>query len=78
MTIMKSLERRFKNISTRNTGWSSYVCFAEAVRGQNFSRRVLLVWFNKLVDKNDYSQDEKKQLLVHLECLNKPNEARTK
>ena len=68
---MKSIERRFNNITQGNPYWSSYVCFAEAVRGQNFSRQILHRWFNKLVDKNDYSRKEKKAILKHLEVLTK-------
>ncbi len=38
---MKSLKRRFDNISNKNQYWSSYVCFAEAIKGQNFNKETL-------------------------------------
>lgn len=67
---MKSIGR-FNNIAQGNPYWSSYICFAEAVRGQNFSRQILHRRFNKLVDKNDYSKKEKRAILNHLEILTK-------
>ena len=71
---MKSLERRHRNIQEKNPCWSSYICFANAVTGQNFTRRSIQFWFNKLVDKNDYSQKDKKDIIIHLTKLNKPIE----
>ncbi|HAZ28560.1 MAG TPA: hypothetical protein DCY48_02160 [Candidatus Magasanikbacteria bacterium] len=71
---MKSLERRYKNIAQKYTGWGSYICFAKAVTGQHFSRRAIQHWFNKLVDKNDYCKSDKAQLLKHLESLTKSTE----
>lgn len=68
---MKSLERRFKNIAARNSGWSSYTSFAEAITGQNFSEQALRRWFNKLVDNGDYAPSEKKAILGYLQTLSK-------
>lgn len=72
---MKSLERRFNNIAEKNPHWSSYICFAEAVKGQRFSRQITHHWFNRLVDKNDYARDEKRGVLAHLDNLS--NDVRT-
>ncbi len=69
---MKSLERRFNNIEEKFPFWSSFTCFAEAVREQGFSRSSLHRWFQKLVKKEDYSRKEKKALLGHLDNLSKP------
>ena len=63
---MKSLERRFENISKLNQKWSSYICFAEAVKGQNFSRLTIRKYFNKLVEKDDYAKSDKKVLIDYL------------
>ena len=71
---MKSLERRYNNIAQKHTGWSSYICFAKAVTEQNFSRRAIQQWFNKLVDKSDYCKSDKAQILKHLESLTKSTE----
>lgn len=75
---MKSIERRFKGVLSRHPFWSTYICFAETVTGQNFNRKSLQYWFNKLVQKDDYSQRDKKCLIANLEDLNKPIEERTK
>ncbi len=66
---MKSIERRFNNIQEKKQGWSTYLCFAEAVKGQKFSREALHRWFNKLVDKDDYAASDKKNILTNLESL---------
>ena len=66
---MKSIERRFKNIQEKKQGWSTYLCFAEAVKDQKFSREAVHRWFNKLVDKDDYDGSDKKSILAHLESL---------
>ena len=57
---MKSIERRFKNIEEKNPFWSSYICFAEAIQGQRFSKQTVHRWFQKLVDKDDYAKKKKK------------------
>lgn len=76
---MKSLERRFNNITEKNPFWSSYICFAEAIVYQRFSRSIIHRWFQKLVDKDDYARNEKRAILEHLENLtNLPRKAENK
>lgn len=76
---MRSIERRFNNIAKRNPCWSSYICFAEAVEGQSFSKQTISRWFQKLVDKKDYSKSDKKGILVHLDTLtNTPRTTKNK
>ena len=69
---MKSLKRRFNNITEKNQNRSSYICFVEAIKGQGFSKQTIHRWFQKLVDKNDYARSEKKAILAHLEVLSNP------
>ena len=69
---MKSIERRYKNIEVRNPFWSSFICFAEAVKNQHFSRQAISRWFSKLVEKDDYAKSDRKQILKHLEDLSNP------
>lgn len=71
---MKSIERRFNNLSQKNPGWSSYMCFACAVMGQHFDRDGLRRWFNKLVEKDDY-MPERKSTFDYLWKLNNEAEA---
>lgn len=68
---MKSVERRFKKILKKNPCWSSYVCFAETCNSQDFQKKTIYFWFNKLVDKNDYDKKEKKLILSHLRSLSR-------
>lgn len=72
---MKSLERRFKNIQEKNIYWSTYLCFAEGVKAQQFGRQSIHRWFNKLVSKDDYAQNEKKEVLSFLMNLSSPLKA---
>ena len=69
---MRSIERRFKKIAEKNPVWSSYICFAEAVKSQCFSKQTMSRWFNKLVEKDDYTRSEKRQVLYYLVNLSNP------
>ena len=68
---MKSIQKRFQKINQKSPGLSSYCCFAEAVMGQKFSKRILIQWFNCLVEKDDYPKEDKKTILKHLMALTK-------
>lgn len=63
---MRSLERRFKIISQKNPHLSSLICFEHATAGQGFQKRTLYFWFNRLVEKEDYDQKEKRRILQEL------------
>lgn len=69
---MKSLERRFNNIAEKNQNWSSYICFAEAIKEKGFSEQIIQRWFNKLVEKEDYAKNEKKAIVRFLVNLSNP------
>jgi DNA invertase Pin-like site-specific DNA recombinase len=69
---MKSIKRRFNNIAKRNPNYSSYLSFAEAVKGQGFSKQTIQRWFNKLVDKDDYARSEKRETVDFLINLSSP------
>lgn len=71
---MKSIERRYRSIEAKKHFWSSFVCFAEAVNGQYFSKQAISRWFGKLVEKDDFAGCDKKQILKHLEGLSNPTE----
>ncbi len=72
---MKSLERRFKIRAENDPHHYSIVHFNGAVLGQNFSRKIILYWFNKLVDPDDYDKKDKKALIEDLLVKTKPVEA---
>lgn len=69
---MKSIERRFKDVAERNPNYSSYLCFAEAIKKQGFSKQTIQRWFNKLVDKDDYAKNEKRETVDFLVNLSSP------
>lgn len=56
---MKSLEARFREIEIKNPMWSTFVVFVASINGQKFTEKIIRSWFNKLVDKDDYSKSEK-------------------
>jgi hypothetical protein len=68
---MRLLRRVFNKIRSENPYWSDYICFAEAVRGRNFSRKTIIRNFNSLVDKEDYIKSEKKEIIDFLVKLSK-------
>ena len=71
---MRSLEKRFNKISKRYPSWSSYLCFASAIKGQDFDKKIIYKWFDTLVEKDDYVKDEKFEVLASLLNLTKPLE----
>jgi len=66
---MKSLQRRFDNVTEKNPSLSSYTCFARTIKGQGFNRQTIHRWFQRLVDKEDYMRSEKRGVLAHLDNL---------
>ena len=64
---MRSIERRFRLEQEKSPLSSTFICFSAAVHKQRFSRKMIMEWFNKLVDKNDYDKKEKKELIEFLE-----------
>lgn len=68
---MRSVNRRFKDITQKNQSLSSFICFTSAIKGQGFSRDRLRRAFYKLVDKDDYSKKDIKMIFNYLEDLNK-------
>jgi hypothetical protein len=68
---MRSLKKIFNRIRIENPFWSDYTCFAEAVHGKGFSRKTIIRSFNSLVDKEDYTRSEKKEIIEHFMRLSK-------
>ncbi len=60
---MKSIKSRFNKVREKNPYWSTYVCFFVATKGQGLKKQSISRWFNKLVDKDDYSSDIKKAII---------------
>ena len=64
--FMRSLERVFQKIRNQNPYWSDYICFAETVKNQKFSRKAIMAHFNNLVDEDDYDKKDKKTIVRQL------------
>jgi hypothetical protein len=60
---MRSLKRVFEKIRKDNPSWSDYVCFSRAISGKGFSKKTISCHFSKLVDADDYSRKDKKEIL---------------
>jgi len=74
---MRSIERRFNDLQKKRPELSSFMNSTHAVRGQGFTKDAISRWFNKLVDKDDYSNSDKKELLQHIISLtNEPEDNR--
>jgi predicted RNA-binding protein YlxR (DUF448 family) len=63
---MRSIQRRFKKIQEKDRGLGSYIALSRAVKQQKFSKNIIARWFNKLVNKSEYEQGDKKKLISHL------------
>lgn len=63
---MKSIQSRFNKIQHKQPYWSDYICLAEAVRGQKFTRRRIYSHFRNLVNKTDYDDTDVNKLVRHL------------
>ena len=68
---MKSIKRKFNKIQKKNPYLSSITCFTEAIYRACLSRQTIHRWFNKLVDKDDYTKNAKKEIMDFLESVGK-------
>lgn len=73
---MRSLKRVFEKLKRENPNWSDYICFSHTISGKGFSKKVVSGYFNKLVDKDDYSRGERKEVLERLFWLSQRTEKR--
>lgn len=71
---MKSIKPHLNNVELLNPNFSSYLSFANAVKGKKFSLTTLQKNFNILVDKNDYQIEDKSKLISNLYSLSNPIE----
>lgn len=65
----------FQEISRLNPYWSSWICFCETIKNKkNLSKRTIKQYFKRLIDKDDYVQNEKRELLNSLYKLSSHSE----
>lgn len=63
---MKELNKRFGEFREEHPGLGDVIIMSMAVEGQQYPRDVIQRAFNKLVSKEEYEQDEKREIV---ECL---------
>jgi hypothetical protein len=63
---MRSIQRKFDEISKKRPKNGSFDCFVNAIKGRGYKKRIILKWFNTLVSREDYAKGEKKELLEYL------------
>ena len=66
---MPTIRTEFLKISKREPNLGSYIIFARVIKYRKLARRNIIKWFDRLVDKDDYAQNEKRELIDHLETL---------
>ncbi len=74
---MKSIKRVFEKIKIEHPYWSDYTCFSKTISGKRFSRETISRYFNKLVEKDDYSKRDKKDTLEWLFSLSQGSKNRS-
>jgi hypothetical protein len=67
---MRSVKARYFSMCEKyQQVYSSYICFARALREQKFSYEMISKWFNILVEKDDYARNDRKDIVDHLHYL---------
>ena len=68
---MRSIQARFNRERQRQPNLGAYIQYAEAIKGQNFTKRALAQSFYKLVPRSEYCGASRKELIKHLMELTK-------
>lgn len=71
---MRSIERRFLKFQKERPNLSSLINFSGAVSGSNFTADAIGHWFKKLVDPEDYSKEDKRQIVKFMVSLSSVEE----
>lgn len=62
----KELREIFEIIRDQNPGLSTLICFSKGIAKRKYEPAYITKWFNKLVDKSDYADRDKKEVLEWL------------
>jgi len=71
---MRSLKEKFNETIEKHPFWSTYISFAVSITGQNYPKEMVRKWFTKLVDRDDYALEEKRQIFLSVLTLLKKEE----
>jgi hypothetical protein len=63
---MRSIERRFEIYKQKNPNLGDFTILMRTVKGQKYSKDTMSRWFEKLVEKDDYSPSDKRHLMGEL------------
>jgi hypothetical protein len=63
---MRPIEIRLAEIAKKHPRWSSWSCFVHIINGKRFGKQTISNLFDRLVDKNDYARNERKELIGYL------------
>lgn len=57
------MREKFKELQQKNPELSTAMVFTKLIRGRKMAKGEILKWFNRLVEKEDYSGREKREVL---------------
>lgn len=73
---MKTIRVLFNEVSAKHPELSSFICFGMVIKGMKLDHEIISRHLSRLVEKDDYSGSERKQLIDHLWSLsNTPQNA---
>lgn len=73
---MKELNKRFERFREENPHLGDVIIMSMTVEGELYSKEIIQRAFNKLVSKEEYEQDEKKEIIDSLVNYSQKNEQR--
>lgn len=63
---MKDLKKRFESFREEHPSLGDVIIMSMAVEGQSYSKELIQRAFNALVSKEEYEQDEKREIVEYL------------
>lgn len=66
---MRTIEVRFADLQRRRPNCGSIINFASAIKFGKFKPRTVSYWFDRLVEKDDFPAEDRRDILKHLNEL---------
>ena len=63
---MKELNKRFKRFREENQNLGDVIIMSMAIEGMGYTKELIQRAFNKLVSKDEFEQDEKREIIESL------------
>jgi hypothetical protein len=63
---MKSIQRRFCVFKKKHADLADFTVLMKTVKGQFYNQNTISKWFRELVEKEDYSKNDKRTLMAQL------------